>query len=176
MSTPSVQPSNATSAKKPWYKKWWGIALIAVVVLAIFSAVGGGKKDDAAPATGTSISAEAPADAKTTAKAPSTTADNVPAEYKAALKKAGVYASKMHMSKSKLYTQLTSDYGEKFSPDAAQYAVDNVKADWNANALAQAKDYQNKMSMSPKAIHDQLVSDFGEGFTEDEAQYAVSHL
>ena len=78
------------------------------------------------------------------------------------------------MSKQGIYNQLTS-FVEKFSPEAAQYAVDNVKADWNANALESAKSYQKTMSMSPEAIRSQLTSSV-EGFTEEEADYAVSHL
>ena len=82
----------------------------------------------------------------------------------------------MNFSKKGLYQQLTSDAGEKFTEEEAQYAVDNVKADWKKNALAKAKIYQNEMSMSKSAVHDQLVSDAGEKFTEEEAQYAVNNL
>ena len=82
----------------------------------------------------------------------------------------------MHMSKARLYDQLVSDAGEKFTEEEAQYAVDNVKADWNANALATAKNYQDTMAMSPEAIRSQLTSDAGEKFTADEADYAISHL
>jgi len=101
---------------------------------------------------------------------------SVPKEYKSALNKAASYANTMHMSKRGVYDQLVSDYGEKFSAEAAQYAVDNVKADWNANALAKAKNYQNTMNMSPAAIHDQLTSEYGEKFTQAEADYAIQHL
>jgi hypothetical protein len=45
----------------------------------------------------------------------------------------------MHMSKQGLYDQLTSEYGEQFSADAAQYAIDNVQADWKQNALEKAR-------------------------------------
>ena len=72
--------------------------------------------------------------------------------------------------------QLTSEYGEKFTEDEAQYAVDNVEADWNENALAKAKEYQELMDMSKSAIYEQLTSEYGEKFTDDEAQYAVDHL
>lgn len=82
----------------------------------------------------------------------------------------------MHMSKLGVYDQLTSEYGEKFSPEAAQYAIDNMKADWNANALAKAKDYQSQMNMSPEAIRTQLTSEYGEKFTPEEADYAIQHL
>jgi len=116
-------------------------------------------------------------DAKIAAeKAAKDAKDNIPKEYQSALKKADTYANKMNLSKKGLYEQLTSDAGEKFPKEAAQYAVDNVKADWKKNALAKAKIYQNKMNMSRSAIHDQLVSNAGEKFTEEEAQYAINNL
>ena len=93
-----------------------------------------------------------------------------------ALAKAQDYADSMNMSKQGVFDQLTSDYGEKFTPDEAQYAVDNVKADWNANALAKAKSYYTEMNMSTDAVYDQLTSEYGEKFTPDEAQYAIDHL
>jgi hypothetical protein len=102
--------------------------------------------------------------------------DTVPAEYKSALNKAASYANTMHMSKRGVYDQLVSEYGEKFSTEAAQYAADNVKVDWNANALAKAKTYQENMNMSPASIHDQLTSENGEKFTQAEADYAIQHL
>ena len=55
-------------------------------------------------------------------------------------------------------------------------AVDNVQADWKANALEKAKSYQKTMSMSPEAIRDQLVSEYGEKFTAEEADYAIANL
>ena len=55
-------------------------------------------------------------------------------EQKNALRKAESYAKTMHMSKQGIYDQLTSDAGDKFSPEAAQYAVDNLKANYNENA------------------------------------------
>ena len=93
-----------------------------------------------------------------------------------ALKKAQSYSDNMHMSKARLYKQLTSEYGEKFPADAAQYAVENVNADWNANALETAKSYYNNMSMSKDRVYQQLVSEYGEQFTPEEAQYAIDHL
>lgn len=102
--------------------------------------------------------------------------EKVPKEYKAALRKAKVYSDTMSMSKAGLYDQLTSEYGEKFSAEAAQYAVDNLNANWKENALKKAKVYQETMAMSPSAIYDQLVSEYGEKFTKEEAQYAVDNL
>lgn len=97
-------------------------------------------------------------------------------EQKNALKKAETYSSMMHMSKKGIYKQLTSEYGEGFTKDAAQYAIDNIDANWKENALAKAKTYQDSMSMSKNAIYKQLISEYGEQFTKEEAQYAIDHL
>ena len=102
--------------------------------------------------------------------------ESIPTEFKNALKKATQYSSIMHMSKQGIYDQLTSEYGEGFPEDAAQYAIDNIDADWEANALAKAKEYSDTMHMSKRGIYDQLVSEYGEKFTEDEAQYAVDNV
>lgn len=83
----------------------------------------------------------------------------------------------MNMSKQGVYEQLTSDSGEGFTTESAQYAINHLtNIDWNANALAKAKDYQSEMSMSRSAILDQLTSTSGEQFTQSQAQYAVDHL
>ena len=97
-------------------------------------------------------------------------------EEKNALKKAESYSETMHMSKKGIYKQLTSEYGEGFTKKAAQYAIDNMEADWKANALEKAKSYRDTMSMSKNAIYKQLISEYGEQFTETEAQYAIDHL
>ncbi|WP_258059964.1 Ltp family lipoprotein [Rathayibacter sp. AY1A7] len=121
-----------------------------------------------------------PAPVETVAPAPApvetAAAAQVSPEFASALIKAQSYSEMLHMSKAGLYGQLTSEYGEQFSPEAAQYAVDTVSADWNANALAKAKDYQAQMAMAPEAIRDQLTSEYGEQFTSDEADYAIAHL
>jgi Host cell surface-exposed lipoprotein len=156
-----------------WFKKHKVLSCVLgfiLLMIIIGSAAGGGKsstiKTNNNSATNTAAKKESE----------SKPADNVPVEYKSALNQAGSYAKTMHMSKQGVYDQLVSEFGGKFSEAAAQYAIDNVKADWNANALAKAKDYQKSMSMSPAAIHDQLTSSAGEKFTAAEADYAIQHL
>lgn len=51
---------------------------------------------------------------------------SIPTEYKNALKQAESYANKMHLSKKGVCDQLTSEYGGKFTPEEAQYAIDNL--------------------------------------------------
>ena len=102
--------------------------------------------------------------------------DDIPTEYKSALKQAQTYSDMMHMSKAGIYDQLISEYGGQFTEEAAQYAIDNIEADWKENALKSAENYQETMAMSPNAIYDQLISEHGEKFTEEEAQYAIDNL
>lgn len=100
----------------------------------------------------------------------------VSTEYKNALDQAQFYSDDMHMSKQAIYDQLTSEYGGQFPADAAQYAVDNVIADFKANALETAKFYYTSMSMSKESIRQQLTSEYGGKFTVEEADYAISNL
>jgi predicted PurR-regulated permease PerM len=142
-----------------------------VVVIILLGVIGATMSTDSTSNSNTGTVPSAEQTNKTEAE------DNsVPREYKSALNKAASYANTMHMSKQGVYDQLVSEYGEKFSAAAAQYAIDNVKSDWNANALAKAKSYQNTMNMSPAGIHDQLTSANGEKFTQSEADYAIQHL
>lgn len=124
-------------------------------------------------------STEAPQDAETTEQVQTQTEEpeaSVPQEWKNALKSAEVYSDMMNMSKQGIYDQLTSEYGDNFPAEAAQYAVDNLEADYKANALASAKVYFEEMAMSKEAIRDQLVSEYGDKFTQEEADYAVENL
>lgn len=102
--------------------------------------------------------------------------EDVPREHKSALKKAESYANNMNMSKAAVHDQLVSDYGEQFPEEAAQYAMDNIEANWKDNALKKAQSYANDMDMSKNAIYDQLISEHGEQFTKEEAQYAIDNL
>lgn len=183
-------PSCGAKNKKPFYTRWW---FVIIAVFVIIGALGSGGTEDSSGvsenATNTRVNSSSEsipvstdkdesssaADTSVDNSATNTKTDSVPTEYKSALKKAQIYSESMHMSKAGIYDQLTSEYGEKFPAEAAQYAIDNVKADWNKNALEKAKTYQS-MSMSKSAIQDQLTSEYGEKFTEDEAKYAVSNL
>jgi len=121
----------------------------------------------ASSSTATKESSTASSDASNT---------SVPSDYISALNKAQSYSSLMYMSKAGLYEQLTSEYGENFSAEAAQYAIDNLHVDYNYNALKSAKSYRDNMDMSPEEIREQLTSEYGEKFTPEEADYAIQHL
>ena len=53
--------------------------------------------------------------------------DNLEVDYKMnALAKAKTYQDTMSMSPAAIYDQLISEYGEKFTEEEAQYAIDNL--------------------------------------------------
>lgn len=168
--------NNIVPKKKFFYKKYW---LLALVITAAVT-VGTGCVNDITETNALESSTNSKvSDIK---EKVSDVADeikeeaSVPMEYKNALKKAEIYSKTMHMSKQAIYDQLVSEYGENFPAEAAQYAIDNIKADWNQNALKKAKTYQETMSMSNQAIYNQLISEYGEKFTTEEAQYAIDNL
>ena len=172
-------PGCGAKNKKPIYKRVW-FWVIAIII--VIGTTGGSGTDDSKEINSGNIKSEQEVSQNnrenTTAenKSENKVEDNIPTEYKSALRKAKLYADTMNMSKAGLYDQLTSEYGEKFTVEAAQYAIDNITVDWRENALKKAKLYQETMSMSPDAIYDQLTSEYGEKFTAEEAQYAIDNL
>lgn len=166
-------PGCGAKNKKALYKRPWFILIIIFIILGI-AAGGGNKNSEELASNGVEETAQA---SNTDVQTDNTEKkDNIPTEYKNALKKAKSYSDTMYMSKAGLYKQLTSEYGEKFPAEAAQYAIDNVNANWKENALKKAKSYQESMAMSTSAIYDQLKSEYGEEFTAEEAQYAIDNL
>ena len=182
--------------KKPFYKKWW-VWVLAVIIIG--SIATGGEEDsdqDASPenekssevVASTNDSSEKAEKEEAEKKAAEEKAqeekaaeeakeNSVPREYKSALNKAEDYVITMNLSKAGVYDQLTSEYGEGFPAEAAQYAIDNLDdIDWKDIALKKAESYAESMDMSNSAIYDQLISDYGEKFTSEEAQYAIDNL
>ena len=176
-------PGCGAKNKKPIYKRPWFILIVFVVIVGIIS----GNDDDNSTTvnSGTAGSgqeviqnqiSEENVTVEEKVEDATPVEEDVPTEYKSALRKAKSYSDTMNMSKAGLYDQLTSEYGEKFTAEAAQYAIDNVEADWKENALKKAKSYSNTMDMSKAGVYDQLISEYGEKFTAEEAQYAIDNL
>lgn len=107
---------------------------------------------------------------------PQPATDDVPREYKNALRAAKQYDDLIPMSKRGMFEQLSSEYGDQYPEDAAQYAIEHVGADWKANALRAAEQYMEMMPMSQQGLYDQLVSEYGDQYTAEEAQYAIDQL
>lgn len=171
------------SVKKQFYKKWWVGAVLIIVIGMISGCSVESGVTKTVPVNESTTSTPEVKDSELKQDEPvkeeqdsSVADDNVPKEYISALNSAESYSKTMHMSKTGIFEQLTSEYGENFSEEAAQYAIDNLKADWKENALKSAKSYSDTMHMSKKGIYEQLISEFGEQFTAEEAQYAVDNL
>ena len=165
-----------TNKKTP---RWIGIVLCAVLAIVVLGSLGEStsKTSGYNSASVKSSYSSSKSNYSTYSGSVTTPSADVSTEYQNALTKGLSYARNLHMSKKGVYDQLTSSYGEGFSADAAQYAIDNMTGvDWNANALAKAQEYYTGMSMSKSAVYDQLTSEYGEQFTTSEAQYAIDHL
>lgn len=160
---------------------WIGLGLGAVAtIVSIVVAVGLGAAIDSVqqedPAvTATSEPAPAPT-SSTTAPTPSATptsaAADVPADHAQALEDAESFAISLGSSKAYTFSKLVAGGA---SEAAAQYAVDTVGADWQANAVRKAKAYARD-GMTGDVLRNQLVSEYGEWFTAEEADYALAHL
>ncbi len=97
-----------------------------------------------------------------------------------AVKAAKNYLAISAFSHQGLVDQLTSEYGDQFTNEQAQYAVsyleDNGLVDWNEQAVKSAQNYMEFGSFSRAKLMEQLTSEHGEGFTEEQAEYALEEI
>lgn len=167
--------------RQPKVLAWIGLGLGAVAtIVSLVVAVGLGAAIDSVqqddPAV-TATSEPAPAStsstpAPTASATPTSAAADVPADYSDALDDAETIAISLGSSKAETFSKLVAGGA---SAEAAQYAVDTVDADWQANAVRKAKAYARD-GMTGDVLRDQLVSEYGEQFTAEEADYALAHL
>ena len=105
------QNGNTYVEKKPFYKRIWFWLVIVILLLIGFGSASTSNNSKESTTTNSSQTSSKKA--------------KVPVTYTSALHKAQSYSDDMHMSKQGIYDQLTSEYGEKFKPKAAQYAIDH---------------------------------------------------
>ena len=79
-------------------------------------------------------------------------------------------------SEQGLIQQLTSSSGSGFTLTQAEYAIDHVNADWDAQAVDAAKGYMQMGGFSQESLIQQLTSSAGNGFTQAQAEYAASQV
>src|SRR5699024_12475449 len=79
-----------------------------------------------------------------------------------------------HYSEYELAEYLTSPYGEVYTDQAAQYALHNIVADWNAEALESAESYLRNSHYFFDRLHHKLIAESADKFTDYTARYAVS--
>lgn len=169
--------TTTTPARKRIGKGWKITGAIAAAVLVVGMISSGGDSDTTTATSPSTSSAPTNVLSASQAAAPVAetvdTTPDVPREHSNALERAESYLEYSHFSYSGLLQQLTSEYGEGYTADAAQYAVDTVDVDWNAEAVEAAQSYLDYSSFSRDGLLQQLMSEYGEGFTADQAQYAV---
>jgi hypothetical protein len=75
-----------------------------------------------------------------------------------------------------LLQQLTSSAGNGFTEAQAEYAINSLHPDWDAQAVDAAKGYMQTGGFSRSSLIQQLTSSYGSGFTESQAEYAASQV
>lgn len=181
----SVEES-ATPAT-PWFKKWWGITLIAVGAIVILGGLFGPDPDDTPatsqgadiaqpetpePETGepeTPQATPAPEDIQEEA-APEQPGEQLTVGQRNALRSAESYLRFSAFSRTGLIGQLEF---EGYDTDDATFAVDFLDADWNKQAELKAESYLEFSSFSRSGLIDQLMF---EGFTRQEAESGVTQV
>jgi hypothetical protein len=80
-------------------------------------------------------------------------------------------------SEQGLIQQLTTTAGEGFTEGQAEYAINNLHPDWDAQAVVAAQGYLGDgEGFSRSSLIQQLTSSAGDGFTEAQAEYAVNKV
>ncbi|MBP3044441.1 Ltp family lipoprotein [Arthrobacter jiangjiafuii] len=97
---------------------------------------------------------------------------SAPQEFQDAMAHSSAYIS-LAMSKAEIYDKLGF---AGYSPEAAQYVIDNLDVDYKQHALQNAQSYKDGWNKTNEEIYDQLVSEYGEQFTPEEADYAIANL
>ena len=77
-------------------------------------------------------------------------------------------------SEQGLLDQLTSSAGSGFTQAQAEYAINHLHPDWDAQAVDAAKGYLQLGGFSQASLLQQLTSSAGSGFTQAQAEYAVN--
>lgn len=123
---------------------------------------------------------EAPADDKSGSGSGSSSekVDNFTPAQKNAIQAAENYLDTgMRFSRFGLIRQLTAEVGSGFKKNDAVFAINQIKPNWNKQAVAAAKNYQDTgMGFSRDGLIRQLTAKVGSGFTQEQAEFAVNKL
>ncbi|WP_313548269.1 Ltp family lipoprotein [Corynebacterium sp.] len=101
---------------------------------------------------------------------------NASSDGEAALAYAQELLDRGHYSESQLRSALTSEYGEVYTQDAADHALVNIDADWNAEALEAAESYIRHSHYSYEGLIHQLSAPSGNDYTEEQSRYAADNV
>lgn len=182
----STAMEGETVDAKPWWKRWWGIALI---ILGLFILIGifTGDPDEteepvaveSAEATEAVVEEAEPEPAPEPEPEPAPEPEPEPAPepepepeltraQENALGSARSYLEYAAFSRSGLIGQLEF---EEYSTEDATFAVDALDVDWNEQAAKSAESYLDYSSFSRSGLVTQLEF---EGFSQEQAEYGVT--
>lgn len=99
-----------------------------------------------------------------------TEVDSIPLKYYQALNRANAYSDTLHMPKADIYEQLISAYGDYFSADAAQYAVDHLTNVWEPEEPEPVPTAQDNTEMASSDMTGQAVSTADENAGQPEGE------
>lgn len=157
---------------------WVLNVIVSVVMMFTITAAIGSAVDESNKAYG------APGNPAPTYSAPTQDAPAAPAiekidDKEQALDDAMFYSDNQRMSKAAIYEQLGSEEYGLYTPEAAQYAMDNLVADYKVNALEAGKMLMEAdASLTKEEVRDYLGSTgtYGGKFTPEETAYAYENL
>jgi hypothetical protein len=167
----------APKAKKPIYKRWWVIALAAIVAIGVLSQAASGSDEDKAEAPQQEAAQTAPKADKPSgqpkAEKPAPAEDEAPAMTAAqenAVGSAEDYLEFSSFSRKGLIEQLRF---EGYSNKDAAFAVDAISPNWNEQAAGSAEDYIDTSGFSREGLIEQLKF---EGYTQQQAEHGVNAI
>lgn len=138
--------------------------------------VGGG--DPSMPVTAQDVAAGAQAEQGATVKLTLQEKPKLTLQQQNAIRSAEQYLDYMPFSRAGLLQQLTSEYGEGYPAEDAEFAVATLeqtgKVDWNAEAAEAAQSYLDMTSFSRDGLFEQLTSSYGAGFTPEQANAGLT--
>ena len=158
------------------------LALIGLSVAACSNEPGTAKTPgSSAPPTASSAPAAPASSAPPAAPVVSPAAPSTPAmtgaEQQAVEAAQGYLSLGTGFSAESLSNQLTSSDGNGFTAADANFAINYLKPDWDAQAVEAAQGYLNLgTGFSRSSLIQQLTSSDGNGFTEAQAEYAVAKV
>ena len=112
---------------------------------------------------------------RTSAAVPSASeSDNLTAPQRNAVRSANSYLQFSGFSRQGLISQLSSEFGDRYSVGDATVAVDSLNIDWNAQAARSAASYLEMSGFSCQGLIEQLSSDHGDQYTVPQATYGAT--
>jgi Host cell surface-exposed lipoprotein len=185
---PQTPKGQKGQKRKSWparHKVLTGLIAFGAVVVIIAVASASNKPSTTASETGAAGNSASPSAAVSSAaasSAPSTPAAPAGPSMTVAQQQAvdaaeGYVSDGQGFSGQGLLSQLTSSAGDGLAKSDAEFAINHLHPDWDAQAVDAAEGYlSGGQGFSSSSLIQQLTSSYGNGFTEAQAEYAVNKV